>query len=519
MSSDLFVILGFVAALLIGGVAIYNKVQERRYRRRAEETLHQRHDDVLLAEETASGRERDGRIEPQMEAGEITVGREEGEEAAESEGEPQRELDRPWVTTLPEVPVPEPWGSSQGMAARSNAEENADAPATDLRKTVPPGGLDEFRASKGKLYEPPAEPRKTAPPGSLDEVRTGKGKLYEPPSEPRKSIPPGSLRDASPNSRPPSVERPSIPSGRETRASLSPTHPSIPPGSLSRGGRERQAPRPAVKDFDPPHASLDYVVRLDLETSRPASAFTQLVAQARSLSKPVRFAGLNAVSGDWEEMHANRTYQQVSAGLQLADRSGPASDTDISRFSEILRRGAVGLKARAQCPPLHQALASAIELDQFCADVDVTIGLNIIARRSEPFAASRLAQLAEAIGFKLASNGNFEFTTEDGSAVFSLCDQDGAAFSGDRIDVMSSRGVTLLLDVPRVAEGVPAFDAMVAVANDLCEPLGGVLVDDNGKPLNERGIENIRAQLRDIYDKMQARQISAGSPRARRLFS
>jgi FtsZ-interacting cell division protein ZipA len=278
-------------------------------------------------------------------------------------------------------------------------------------------------------------------------------------------------------------------------------------------------PAQQAQEFDPPHPSLDYVARIQLEKPLPASAFSLLVAQTRNLSKQVRFAGLNSASGHWEELRASATYKELSAGLQLADRSGPASDADVSRFSEMVRRAAASVKAHALCPPLHQALASAIELDQFCADVDVTIGLNIIARRNQPFAASRLAALAEAIGFKLASNGNFEFHAEDGSLVFSLCDHEGAPFTGGRINGMSTHGVTLLLDVPRVAEGLPAFDTMVALANDLCEPLDGVLVDDNGKPLNERGIENIRTQLRDIYDKMQARQISAGSPRARRLFS
>jgi hypothetical protein len=274
-------------------------------------------------------------------------------------------------------------------------------------------------------------------------------------------------------------------------------------------------------EFDPPHSSLDYVAKIELEKPLPSIAFSQLIAQTRELGKPVRFAGLNSLTGALEQLSASNptTYKEVSAGLQMADRSGPATDVQIARFGDILRRAATGLRARAICPPLHQALASAIELDQFCADVDVTIGLNIVARRDQPFAASRLAQLAEALGFRLALNGNFEFCDESGTPIFTLCDQDGAAFSGGRINGMSTKGVTLLLDVPRVADGVAAFETMISLANDLCEPMGGVVVDDNGRTLSERGIENIRVQLREIYDKMKARQIDAGSARARRLFS
>ncbi|HET6756354.1 MAG TPA: cell division protein ZipA C-terminal FtsZ-binding domain-containing protein [Burkholderiales bacterium] len=512
--NDLFVILGIVAVLLIGGVAIYNKIQERKYRRRSDEAFHHRHDDVLLSEERATGS--GDRIEPQL-----TDVVSDGNPPA-SKNEAQRELDRPWVSTLPEPTEWEP-SAEGGEAAKSSADDDS---------------LDPLPSAT--LYEP----RTTAPPGSVREPRAPQPRLYERPAagdrrsqhEPRSSIPPGRLRDpnAPPTPRSPAGDEPrsSIPPGRLRDPTVPPRAPaasrsSIPPGSL----REPVAPReqvqddrprqkiPAAKEFDLPHPSLDYVVRIQLDRPHPASALSPLVAHLRQLKKPVRIAGLNSASGKWEELRGSASYKELSVGLQLADRSGPASDTDISRFSEMLRRAAGSLKARAHCPPLHQALANAIELDQFCADVDVTIGLNIIARRSQPFAVSRVAALAEAIGFTLAANGNFEFNAEDGSVVFSLCDQEGAAFTGGRMNGVSTRGVTLLLDVPRVAEGLPAFEAMVTLANDLCEPLDGVLVDDNGKPLNERGIENIRAQLRDIYDRMQARQISAGSARARRLFS
>lgn len=527
--NDLFILLGIAAALLIGGVAVFNKIQERKYRRRSDEAFLQRHDDVLLNEKSAG--ERDERIEPELGVEDARL------DAPERENKAAKEPQRPWLTTLPEAPALEPEDErGQGMA--SNAHENEDP------ETV--------RAPSGRLYEPRGAP----PPGSLREPPP-LPKLYErgsrengarapsagahsshmrepapapSPREPRKSIPPGSLHETRKSTPPGSLPetRTSVPANslHEPRTSIPPgvsrePRASAPPGSLLESAREVHA-KPgakAAKEFDPPHPSLDFVARIHPERPLPPSAFSQLLSQTRDLSKPVRFAGLNAKSGSWEELQGNASYKELCAGLQLADRSGPASDADISRFCEILRRAAAGMKARALCPPLHQALASAIELDQFCADVDVTIGLNIVARHNQPFAVSRLAQLAEAIGFKLAPNGNFEFNDENGSVVFSLCDQEGVSFTGDRINGMSTRGITLLLDVPRVAEGMPAFDTMLALANDLCEPLEGVLVDDNGKPLNERGIENIRTQLRDIYGKMHARQISAGSARARRLFS
>ena len=50
-------------------------------------------------------------------------------------------------------------------------------------------------------------------------------------------------------------------------------------------------------------------------------------------------------------------------------------------------------------------------------------------------------------------------------------------------------GVTLLLDVPRLNDGVAAFDQMVHTGKSLAEGLGGTLVDDNRTAVREAGLE------------------------------
>ena len=43
--------------------------------------------------------------------------------------------------------------------------------------------------------------------------------------------------------------------------------------------------------------------------------------------------------------------------------------------------------------------------------------------------------------------------------------------------------------------------------------------DDNGQPLSETSIGAIARDLLALYDTLDARDLSAGSPQARRLFS
>ena len=73
----------------------------------------------------------------------------------------------------------------------------------------------------------------------------------------------------------------------------------------------------------------------------------------------------------------------------------------------------------------------------------------------------------------------------------------------------NASGVTLLLDVPRLDQGVKVFDQMIDAGKQLAGCLRGTLVDDNRIPVTEAGLEQIRGQLRQIYNAMEARGIRA----------
>ena len=49
----------------------------------------------------------------------------------------------------------------------------------------------------------------------------------------------------------------------------------------------------------------------------------------------------------------------------------------------------------AECPDIPSALERANELDLFCVDVDVLIGLNVVSRDNEVFSGSKIGDLAQ----------------------------------------------------------------------------------------------------------------------------
>jgi len=79
--------------------------------------------------------------------------------------------------------------------------------------------------------------------------------------------------------------------------------------------------------------------------------------------------------------------------------------------------------------------------------------------------------------------------------------------------------VILSLDVAQVHRAEQPFARLREAAAALCQAMDGVLCDQNGTPLPAMTMEPIAADLEQLYDTLDQRELSAGSVLARRLFS
>ena len=53
----------------------------------------------------------------------------------------------------------------------------------------------------------------------------------------------------------------------------------------------------------------------------------------------------------------------------------------------------------------------------------------------------------------------------------------------------------------------------------LASQMDGVVTDGQGQGISEATLNQIGVDLQQLYDALDARELSAGSPQARRLFS
>jgi FtsZ-interacting cell division protein ZipA len=226
-------------------------------------------------------------------------------------------------------------------------------------------------------------------------------------------------------------------------------------------------------------------------------------------------------AAEWEEIQPWRdvNYEQVVVTMQLADRNGAVLAEQISSLCGVLQETAQKHGLRIACDDATTALDRAQAIDQFCVDVDVLIGLNVVARGDGAVNLTRIVREAESCGMVLGMDGVFQLLDSRSEPLYALCNHDAEPFSVEVVEGQTSQGVTLQFDVPRVPDGLKVFDGMVAFGRKLANEVGGILVDDNLRPLTDTGIEKIRNQLAQIYERMDARGVPSGSRRALRLFS
>jgi FtsZ-interacting cell division protein ZipA len=273
-------------------------------------------------------------------------------------------------------------------------------------------------------------------------------------------------------------------------------------------------------DYD---SNTNYIVNIRSELAIANAYIAKLLQRKFDFGKTVCWLGQHHKSEPWEEI-TNETnvesdgYVYLKGCLQLADRGGPISEVNLSKFRDLVQDFALQVHAVAECPDIVSTHEKAVMLDRFCAEVDVMIGINIISKDDGAFVGTKIRALAEASGFRLESEGIFKYRDDSNHVLFTLSNYESSPFLPENMKSLTTHGITFLLDVPRVAHGERVFDQMTHLAKIFSNTLGGIMVDDNRVPLSESGIQRSKQQLIDIQSSMKKNHINAGSPSALRLF-
>lgn len=279
---------------------------------------------------------------------------------------------------------------------------------------------------------------------------------------------------------------------------------------------------PRVKRYLPRlDALIDAIAPLTLEAPVTGElVLMHLPTTRRAGSKPFLIEGLNAETGEWEAPAPGQRYGEFQAGVQLANRTGALNEIEYSEFVQKVEAFAQAVGAMADFPDMLDVVARARELDAFAGEHDAQLAVHLQAR-SVAWSVGYIQQHAGRHGFVAgAVPGRLVLpSAEEGAPpVLTLTFDPQAAFADDPARA-AVRDVMLSFDVPQTDPAAEPFVAWQASAQALALGMDAAIVDDRGQPLSPEGFAAIGGELKQLYEKLEARDLAAGSAAARRLFS
>lgn len=258
---------------------------------------------------------------------------------------------------------------------------------------------------------------------------------------------------------------------------------------------------------------------LDAPVSGDA-ALAAMPTTRRAGSKPFAVEGLNEATQQWETPVPGQRYGAFQAGVQLANRTGALNEIEYSEFVVKAQAFADAINGTPEFPEMLDEVARARELDQFASEHDAQLSFTLRAR-SAAWSPGYVQQHAARLGFVagvIPGRMVLPAATAGLPPVLVLSFDTQAAMAEDPAQ-SAIRELTLSLDVAQVQRSERPFVRMRETAITLAASMDGTITDDNGQVIRVEALDVIGADLENLYDTLDARDLSAGSVLARRLFS
>jgi len=161
------------------------------------------------------------------------------------------------------------------------------------------------------------------------------------------------------------------------------------------------------------------------------------------------------------------------------------------------------------------------QLQEIREGLDIGFALSVIANRSEGFAERDLWIQCARMGLEF-NDGSFDWRIENFPgpllSVTPIGDTDAFSLGNVQLGV-HHLGATIGFSLPLNPAPTQALDAAFKVAHVLGTALGGTVVDDEQRRINDRLVNELRGNLRQAISMFSQAGMVTGSPETIRLFS
>ena len=270
----------------------------------------------------------------------------------------------------------------------------------------------------------------------------------------------------------------------------------------------------ASADEQGPDPSTEVVIEITFQGPMLGEDLLPLLQPLRTAGrKPVRIFSQDTEGQLDARLRPDSQYVSVHLAVLLANRSGALSAIEWSQIWNRAQGLADQLESSIEGPDQQHVLDAASRLDDTCAALDTQVGLTLLLGSMRP--VLDVTSAAQSMGF-VPFNGGLVWLGDYGLVCFTLSRADAASFDAGMASVDR---LSLLLDVPCSPVDTRAFGKMVEVGFELARRVGGELVDDQLRPVQQGAEAAIDEKLMTLYAQLEKAGFAAGSPRARRVFA
>ncbi|GAA6141087.1 cell division protein FtsZ [Hydrogenophaga sp. 5NK40-0174] len=268
-------------------------------------------------------------------------------------------------------------------------------------------------------------------------------------------------------------------------------------------------------------ALIDSITPLQLDAPVSGEAVLAAYPSTRRVgSKAFAIEGQKAPGTDWVSPKPGERYVALQAGVQLANRSGALNDIEFSEYVMKTQAFADAVNAAPDFPDMRGEVARARELDAFASGHDAQLSITLRARRAA-WSPGYVQQHAAKLGFVAgALPGRMVLAgSTPGAAPILVLGFDPQAAMAEDPEQSALREIRLSLELTHVPREDQPFGKLRQASTALAEEMDGIVSDDAGQVLTAETMDGIGADVENLYEALEDRDLAAGSPQARRLFS
>ncbi|MDO5667700.1 MAG: cell division protein ZipA C-terminal FtsZ-binding domain-containing protein [Alcaligenaceae bacterium] len=256
---------------------------------------------------------------------------------------------------------------------------------------------------------------------------------------------------------------------------------------------------------------------VDLRFDQPVrgrSIIEQVMRFPAADDKPIRYFAETEDGAYHAVIRPDVMYVALQIAVLMSNRSGPLQDVHWSAAMMIADEMVQQFDADLEAPAFKELEDHALDLDDLCASLDAQVGLSLLLEGPQPIKS--VAEIARKRGF-VDYRQTLAWLNNQGQVCFYML-FDGLALN--QVESASVERIELLLDVPNSPADQHAFGKMVGAARDLAGLLRASIVDDQNQPLeHDELVASVDEQIYEIYQRLDQCGLTAGSERARRVFS